>query len=217
MAVYDHQPGFVIDSLTSDAYRTDLAVVLEELPARARVLELGCGSGSFTQWLHTNQLDVTGVDRSEAQLAEARQHLPDVPFTLCDIETDSGIDILASTHALFDLLISRYVIHELSDPIEAFTRWGKLLKPTGRLVLIENAWNRSDWGSSDWGQRTDSLPLACTQTWATAVYCLKKAGYSAVAAHWMRTLNALESMRIVSGFRLYCISATFPKQDKEQK
>jgi 2-polyprenyl-3-methyl-5-hydroxy-6-metoxy-1,4-benzoquinol methylase len=131
MAAYDYQPGFVIDSLTSHAYRMDLTAVLEELPVRARTLELGCGSGSFTQWLHTNQLDVTGVDHSEVQIVEARQRVTAVPFILCDIETDSGIDALARTHGLFDLLISRYVIHELTDPIETFSLWKKLLKPTG--------------------------------------------------------------------------------------
>jgi SAM-dependent methyltransferase len=210
VAKYDGEPGFFIDDLASEAYGIDLAVTLADLPDSPSTLELGCGSGGFTKWLYARGMHVVGIDSSEAQLAEAREQFPDGDFHQYSIENGSEVDRFASAYDPFDLLITRYVIHELADPIETFSLWKKLLKPTGKLVLIENAWIRTDWGENDWGKRTNSLPLACTQTWATAAYCLKKAGYSVVESRWMTTLNALEPMA-THDFRLYCISAELPK------
>jgi SAM-dependent methyltransferase len=203
MAAYDNDPGFFIDETAIAAYRTDLAVLSTDM----LTLELGCGSGVFTRFLHTIGLRVSGVDRSEEQLTEARERLPDNVFQEAEIETAAAIDTIRADYGEFDLLVSRYVIHELSDPIETFALWKRLLRPNGRLVLIENAWSRSDWGESDWGRRTNKLPLACTQTWATAVYCLRKAGYSRVDARWMQQVNQLNTVHRVTGFRLYIIVA----------
>jgi SAM-dependent methyltransferase len=210
MAGYDNQPGFFIDTAVSEAYAADLEIALQTPPHRAATLELGCGSGAFTQWLDARHMQITGVDRSEAQLIEARQRLPHIDFKQCDIESSTEVDAITAAHGQFDLLISRYVIHELADPIETFASWRKLLKPTGKLLLIENAWIRNNWGSSDWGKRSDDLPLACTQTWATAAYCLKKAGYMVTHTRWMETANELHATRLVIGFRLYCIVAEYP-------
>jgi ubiquinone/menaquinone biosynthesis C-methylase UbiE len=203
MAAYDNDPGFFIDETATAAYRTDLAVLSTDM----LTLELGCGSGVFTRFLHTIGLRVIGVDRSEEQLTEAREHLPDNMLQQGDIETAAAIDAIRAHHGEFDLLVSRYVIHELSDPIETFALWKRLLRPNGRLVLIENAWKRADWGDSVWGRRTDELPLACTQTWATAVYCLKKAGFSQVEAQWMQQVNLLNTAQGSHDFRLYRIVA----------
>ncbi len=108
----------------------------------------------------------------------------------------------------FDLIASRYAIHELSDPLAAFRCWEGLLGAQGRLALIENCWQRQDWGWSDWGRHTDDLPLACTQSWATAVYLLRQAGWRVAHAGWMHAVNALEDTRLMSGHRLYLIVAT---------
>jgi len=207
MGVYDEQPGFAIQPVTSEAYRADIEAVLPSLGHSKRVLELGCGSGVFTQFLVSQGLAVVGVDRNESQLTETRQRLPETTFLAGDFEATEFIEQVQSAHPPFDLIATRYVIHELSDPIETFRLWKHLLKPGGRLLLIENAWVRQDWGWSDWGKRTDHLPLACTQTWATAAYCLQKAGFTVAACSWMHHTNKLEEMRLLNGFRLYMIVA----------
>jgi ubiquinone/menaquinone biosynthesis C-methylase UbiE len=203
MAVYDNQPGFFIDTAVSDAYTADLEFALQTLPHDATTLELGCGSGAFTQWLDAHHMQVIGVDASETQLAEACSRLPDVQFHKGNIETSNFAEVLQLQHRSFDLLTCRYVIHELADPIETFALWKRLLKPGGKLLLIENAWQRADWGEGDWGRRSDRLPLACTQTWATAVCCLRKAGYQHVQASWMDAVNKALRNQGAEGFRLY--------------
>ena len=207
MADYDDHPGFVIDSATAEAYRVDIEAVLPSFGYSKRTLELGCGSGVFTQFLTAQGMTVVGVDRNETPLTEARQRLPETTFLAGDFEVAEFVEQIQSVHPPFDFIATRYVIHELSDPIETFRLWKHLLKPDGRLLLIENAWIRQDWGWSDWGKRTDQLPLACTQTWATTTYCLSKAGFNITACAWMHHVNRLEAVRLVSGFRLYGIAA----------
>jgi SAM-dependent methyltransferase len=207
MAVYDDQPGFAIHPMTSDAYQADLEAVLKPLSQVLCVLELGCGSGIFTQFLVTQGVNVVGIDRDEAQLARARQSLPQTAFVEGDFESAEFIKQIQLAHQQFDLIATRYVIHELSDPIETFRAWKQLLTSNGRLLLIENAWIRQDWGWGEWGTRTNQLPLACTQTWATAAYCLQKAGYKVTACGWMHQVNQLEKMQLGSGFRLYYVTA----------
>lgn len=207
MADYDEQPGFAIDPVSAAAYRADIEAVLPSFGYSKRILELGCGSGVFTQFLIAQGMNVVGVDRNETQLTEARQRLPETPFLAGDFEASVFVEQIQSGHLPFDLIATRYVIHELADPIETFRLWKHLLKPDGKLLLIENAWIRTDWGWSEWGKRTDQLPLACTQTWATATYCLSKAGFNVMICAWMHHVNQLEGMRQVSGFRLYGIAA----------
>lgn len=42
--------------------------------------------------------------------------------------------------ASFDVVLVRHVLWALPDPEAALTRWLQLLKPEGRLVLVEGHW-----------------------------------------------------------------------------
>jgi SAM-dependent methyltransferase len=207
VAGYDQEPGFAINEELNAAYRADLGDEFTALPKQATVLEVGCGSGVFTELLVQAGLSLVGVDRSAAQLAEARARLPATTFQQGDIEGMQFGQMPLKQYGAFDLITCRYVIHELADPIETFLLWKGLLKLGGKLLLIENAWQRTDWGEGDWGRRSDWLPLACTQTWATTVYCLKKAGYKVTCSGWMHAVNAGLALQGAAGFRLYRLTA----------
>ncbi|MDH7488260.1 MAG: class I SAM-dependent methyltransferase [Anaerolineae bacterium] len=62
-----------------------LAELGQRLPLGAKVLDAGCGAGvpvtrALAQWF-----EVTGVDFSEAQIALARQNVPQARFVCADI------------------------------------------------------------------------------------------------------------------------------------
>jgi SAM-dependent methyltransferase len=202
MADYDNQPGFSISDAVAEAYRQDIESVLGSFSQYQTTLEPGCGSGIFTAFLAAQGLSIVGIDRNESQLEAAHERLPEVEFQVADF----ALDAIDYKHR-FDLIATRYVIHELADPIATFASWKDLLTINGKVMLIENAWIRTDWGWSDWGKRTDHLPLACTQTWATSAYCLQKAGFTVSACNWMHHTNQLEETRLLDGFRLYMIVA----------
>ena len=60
-------------------------LLLDELPAGAAVLDLGCGSGEPTTRRLAERFRVTGVDISATQIALARQAAPDVCFIQADM------------------------------------------------------------------------------------------------------------------------------------
>ena len=61
-----------------------LREVLAGAPSR-RLLDLGCGTGEHARFLQEEGLEVTGVDASEAQLAQAREAGPGPEFVKGDL------------------------------------------------------------------------------------------------------------------------------------
>jgi SAM-dependent methyltransferase len=60
----------------------------ESLPARASVLDLGCGGGEpVAAYLVRRGLEVTGVDSSETMVSLFRSRLPGAPAYHCDMRT----------------------------------------------------------------------------------------------------------------------------------
>lgn len=204
----EQHPAFRIDQESAAAYRADLEAVLGPLSGVRRVLELGSGTGLFSRFMAGCGLDLLGVDRDPEAVEIARREVPAARFVTADLE---AAEPAALPGEAFDLLISRFAIHELRDPISSFQAWGRWMAAGGRLVLVENCWVRQDWGWSDWGKRSNELPLAYTQTWATAGYCLRMAGWVVTHAGWMSAVNALESLRLTAGYRLYVLVACRPE------
>lgn len=62
-----------------------LGLLQRTLPPRARVLELGCGSGHPTARTLSKKFRVTGVDISEVQIRRARELVPHARFLRADM------------------------------------------------------------------------------------------------------------------------------------
>src|SRR4051812_37672307 len=61
---------------------------IKALPKGARVLDLGCGSGSpVAQHLAKSGLQVTGVDSSPTMISLCRQRLPEHDWIVADMRT----------------------------------------------------------------------------------------------------------------------------------
>jgi SAM-dependent methyltransferase len=61
------------------------AAMLDRLPAGARVLDLGCGSGIPSTRRLARRFQVTGVDVSTRQVARARDNVPGARFICADM------------------------------------------------------------------------------------------------------------------------------------
>ena len=103
------------------------------LPGSAprRVLDLGCGTGRFTELLGRKfGCDVVGVDPSAAMLAEGRsRNLDGVMW-----KNGSGESIPLESDSL-DLIWMSQVFHHLDDPPVAMDEIRRVLAPGGRLAL----------------------------------------------------------------------------------
>jgi ubiquinone/menaquinone biosynthesis C-methylase UbiE len=107
------------------------------LPARASdVLDLGCGTGSLSLLAAEQGHRVTGVDASPAMVDRARAKLAgrDAAFLVGDAAAPPVGE------QRFDVVLVRHVLWALPDPGRALRHWRGLLRPGGRLVLIEGVW-----------------------------------------------------------------------------
>ncbi|GAA2302601.1 class I SAM-dependent methyltransferase [Streptomyces hawaiiensis] len=107
------------------------------LPARAGdVLDLGCGTGSLSLLASEQGHRVTGVDLSPAMVTLAREKLAgrDAVFLVGDAAAPPVGE------QRFDAVLVRHVLWALPDPTRALGQWRGLLRPGGRLVLVEGVW-----------------------------------------------------------------------------
>jgi len=58
---------------------------ISRLPKKAKVLDIGCGSGRDAHYFNDYGLDVTAIDLSENMLKEAKSRVPDVKFKKMDM------------------------------------------------------------------------------------------------------------------------------------
>jgi SAM-dependent methyltransferase len=107
------------------------------LPGRpGDVLDLGCGTGSLSLLASEQGHRVTGVDLSPAMVALAREKLAgrDAVFLVGDAASPPV------GKQRFDTVLVRHVLWALPDPGGALRHWRGLLRPGGRLVLVEGVW-----------------------------------------------------------------------------
>jgi SAM-dependent methyltransferase len=107
------------------------------LPTRASdVLDLGCGTGSLSLLAAEQGHRVTGVDASPAMVGRARAKLAgrDAVF----LTGDAAAPPVGEQR--FDVVLVRHVLWALPDPGRALRHWRGLLRPGGRLVLVEGVW-----------------------------------------------------------------------------
>jgi SAM-dependent methyltransferase len=112
-------------------------LLLEHLPETpARVADLGCGTGTLSLLLAEEGYAVDGVDFSPAMVRRAQAKAGQVAtFTV----GDAAEPPLAN--AAYDVVLSRHVLWAMPSPAAALDRWLALLRPGGRLLLVEGNWS----------------------------------------------------------------------------
>ncbi len=108
----------------------ELARLIELLPERARVLDLGCGAGVPVTAALASCAEVVGVDISAVQIEQARKQVPEAAFIVADIAEQA---FEAST---FDAVVCFYALFHLPREehrplLERIATW---LRPGGYLL-----------------------------------------------------------------------------------
>ncbi len=98
---------------------------------KLRVLDLGCGNGSFSHFLSQQGYEVVGIEESESGVELARLSFPDCRFIQASIYNLPESELRGS----FDIVLSTEVIEHLLYPKELVRAAKKCLKPKGRLIL----------------------------------------------------------------------------------
>lgn len=117
---------------TGSRYRRD-ALIRGGLQAGMKVLDVGVGTGLVAAQaciLAGNAALVTGVDPSPGMLAASR-----LPGTIVLIEGRAESLPFPDNH--FDFLSMGYALRHISDLSVAFAEFERVLKPGGRLCILE--------------------------------------------------------------------------------
>lgn len=134
-ATFDEEPDHGLrDPAVRAAWAARLHAWLPETPCD--LLDLGCGTGSLSLLAAERGHHVTGVDLSPRMidLARAKHAGRDAVFLVGDAQAPPVGE------QRFDVLLVRHVLWALPDPGRVLRRWRGLLRPGGRLVLVEGVW-----------------------------------------------------------------------------
>ena len=108
------------------------------LPSRGGIdaLDAGCGTGFLSFELAARGHHVIGVDFAPSMIAEARRKAAEGGVSSVRFE-EADAERLTFMPASFDLVISRHLLWTLSHPEAAIDEWIRVLRPGGRLVVVD--------------------------------------------------------------------------------
>jgi ubiquinone/menaquinone biosynthesis C-methylase UbiE len=121
------------------------AAVLSLVPERdaGRLLDIGTGTGRVLELLAPRISQGVGVDASKAMLALARSRLARPGLSHCSVRL-ADMYRLPFPDATFDLAVMQMVLHYAEDPPGVLAELGRVLRPAGRLILIDLAQHGRD-------------------------------------------------------------------------
>ena len=107
------------------------AVRLLGLAPGARVADLGCGSGVFTELMRRQGYDAAGLDISPKLVALGRAKYPGLDLIEGDVEA------LPFDDASLDGVLLSGLVHHLPDPSRCAAEVFRVLRPGGRFVAFD--------------------------------------------------------------------------------
>lgn len=107
-----------------------------EIPANARILEVGVGTGLSLD-SYPNNIDITGVDLSESMLAEAEQLIDHRKWDRVNV-MPMNAEELTFADSSFDVVTSFHTITVVSDPRKMMSEVVRVCKPGGQILIINH-------------------------------------------------------------------------------
>lgn len=132
--------GEAFDRFTTagDAYSDNIErPAIEQLIGEvrgARLLDIGCGSGTYSTWLAERGARVVGIDLSSTMisLAQARALERGIELELCVVDISKHLPF---SEATFDTVFVSTALHFVENLENAFKEIAKAMKPGAQLVV----------------------------------------------------------------------------------
>ncbi|MEF9919270.1 MAG: class I SAM-dependent methyltransferase [Eubacterium sp.] len=127
--------------LKSDQEKEEWLKLLDNIVPQKQsdILDVGAGTGFLSLLLGELGHHCKGIDLSEGMLAKAREkvkksRLTGINFYIGDAEN------LDEPDNTYDIVINRHLVWTLPHPEQAVAEWIRVLKPGGRLIIIDGDW-----------------------------------------------------------------------------
>ncbi len=111
--------------------RANYFINLSKLNTQSKALEIGCGTGLFTEKVYSaTKAQITAIDISEDLLTHARKKLPNIDFKIEDAMA------LSFESNSFDTVYGSSILHHL-DFEKSLKEIYRVLKPKGQMIFAE--------------------------------------------------------------------------------
>lgn len=178
-------------------------------PPPAAVLDVGTGTGVIALLAADLGHRVTGTDLAERMLEVARASSHSHPGPPRFMTGDAVAPRFPP--ATFDAITNRHLLWTLPEPDAAFRNWFTLLRPGGRLAIIDGCWHTQDddhptgagpedtrdptaalFEAAYTGESRDALPLMALETADPVLGLLAAAGFSDIEVGDLAEIDAVE-------------------------
>lgn len=182
-AGYDAQPG---QDPVRDVWSARITpLIADAVGARARILDIGCGTGFLARILAAAGHRVTGQDVSPGMLEVAAERAAEE-----HLRADWRVgEAERPPEGPFDAVVTRNVLWTLPAPDRAVRRWLDVLRPGGLLLVSDGRWGVAEVGDDVVRRRFDdsyaeasaALPLSEGLDFTTCAALVERAGLVDVA------------------------------------
>jgi ubiquinone/menaquinone biosynthesis C-methylase UbiE len=180
----------------------DLVVGGPKGQASLDCLDVGCGTGFLSLEFSGRGHRATGIDFAPQMLAEARRKAAAQRLAVRFEEGDA--EQLPFAAASFDLVMTRHVLWTLPHPEAAIDEWIRVLRPGGRLAVMDSQFDPSVLerspqnarSSAEYAEIGDRLPFLGGRPQAEIEALLRTHGLADVAGDPVPDLVAAQVQRM---------------------
>jgi len=107
-------------------------------PEPRKILDVGTGTGIIAMMLYELGYNVTGVDFSMDMMNAAKEKSKEIGADVRFMEGD--VENLEFEDGSFDCVTARHVLWTMAHPEKAVKEWVRMVKPGGKIVIIDGYW-----------------------------------------------------------------------------
>src|SRR5262245_26082192 len=152
--------------VADEAVEAAIRAALADKPARS-LLDLGTGTGRMLELFGPEIERGLGLDLSHDMLALARARLDRAGLRHCSVRQGDIYD-LALPKDSFDVVIIHQVLHFLDDSARAIAEAARVLRPGGRLLVVDFAPHDLEFLREEHAHRRLGFALDTVAQWLTA-------------------------------------------------
>src|SRR3954470_525703 len=152
--------------VTDEAVEAAIRAALADRPFRS-LLDLGTGTGRMLELFGAEIERGLGLDLSHDMLALARARLDRAGLRHCSVRQGDIYD-LALPRDSFDVVIIHQVLHFLDDSLRAITTAARVLRPGGRLLVVDFAPHVLEFLRDEHAHRRLGFAPETVKQWLTA-------------------------------------------------